>query len=247
MREGGIRIIDHAVPTRISREHDGVHTVLADGEDIVAEQVVVAAGRAPRTADLGLETIGLEPGNWLHVDDGLLVQGRDALYAVGDVNQRALLTHQGKYQARAAGAGIVERANGEPLPDLAWSNQLAPADRVAVPQVVFTDPEVASVGMTAAQAEEAGMRARVVDYDLGAVAGASLMADGYAGHARAVVDEDRRVIVGMTLVGPGVGELIHAATIAIVGEVPLERLWHAVPAYPTVSEIWLRLLETYGL
>ncbi|MFD0783575.1 pyridine nucleotide-disulfide oxidoreductase, partial [Micromonospora azadirachtae] len=116
----------------------------------------------------------------------------------------------------------------------------------AVPQVVFTDPEVASVGLTAAAAETAGLRTRVVDYDLGAVAGASLHADGYRGHARMVVDEDRRVIVGFTLVGPDVAELLHAATIAVVGEVPLDRLWHAVPSYPTVSEVWLRLLETYG-
>ena len=67
------------------------------------------------------------------------------------------------------------------------------------------------------------------------------------GHARMVVDEDRRVIVGMTLVGMGVGELIHAASIAVAGQVPLDRLWHAVPSYPTMSEIWLRLLEAYGL
>ncbi|MEO3768989.1 hypothetical protein [Micromonospora sp. B9E7] len=117
-----------------------------------------------------------------------------------------------------------------------------------MPQVVFTDPEIASVGLTAAAAEAAGLRIRVVDYDLGAVAGASLHADGYRGHARMVVDEDRKVIVSFALAGPDVAELIHAATIAIVGEVPLDRLWHAVPAYPTVSEVWLRLrlLETYG-
>ena len=82
---------------------------------------------------------------------------------------------------------------------------------------------------------------------IGDVAGAGLVADGYTGHARMVVDEDRKVIVGMTFTGPGVGDLIHAATVAVVGEVPMDRLWHAVPSYPTVSEIWLRLLETYGL
>ena len=113
-------------------------------------------------------------------------------------------------------------------------------------QVVFTDPEVASVGLTAVAAEAAGFRIRVVDYDLAATAGASLHADGYQGHARMVVDEDRKVIVGFTLVGPDVAELLHAATIAVAGEVPLGRLWHAVPAFPTVSEVWLRLLEAYG-
>jgi dihydrolipoamide dehydrogenase len=116
-----------------------------------------------------------------------------------------------------------------------------------VPQVVFTDPEVSAVGLTHAAAVAAGLKVRAVDYEIGNVSGAGLTADGYTGHARMVVDEDRKVIVGVTFTGPGVGDLIHAATVAVVGEVPLDRLWHAVPSYPTVSEIWLRLLETYGL
>jgi pyruvate/2-oxoglutarate dehydrogenase complex dihydrolipoamide dehydrogenase (E3) component len=113
--------------------------------------------------------------------------------------------------------------------------------------VIFTEPEIAAVGLTEEDALRRGLRVRAVDYDIGGVAGARLYADGYAGRARMVVDEDRRVIVGMTLVGPAVGEMIHAGTIAVVGAVPLERLWHAVPSYPTISELWLRLLETYGL
>jgi pyruvate/2-oxoglutarate dehydrogenase complex dihydrolipoamide dehydrogenase (E3) component len=115
-----------------------------------------------------------------------------------------------------------------------------------VPQVTFSDPEVASVGLTAMAAEKAGYDIRVVDYNLGGVAGAALQADGYAGQARMIVDEKRKVIIGVTFVGQDVSELLHAATTAIVGEVPIDRLWHAVPAYPTMSEIWLRLLETYG-
>jgi dihydrolipoamide dehydrogenase len=141
---------------------------------------------------------------------------------------------------------IVARAKGEPVEDGRWGRHVATADDRAVPQVVFTDPEVASVGLTAAAADAAGLRTRVVDYDLAAVAGSALYAEGYRGQARMVVDEDRRVIVGCTLVGPDVAELLHAATIAVVGEVPLDRLWHAVPAFPTVSELWLRLLEAYG-
>jgi dihydrolipoamide dehydrogenase len=115
-----------------------------------------------------------------------------------------------------------------------------------VPRVVFTDPEIASVGLTERQARKAGANVRAVEYDLGSVAGASLHADGYAGHAKIVVDEDRGVLVGATFVGQDVAELLHSATIAIVGEVPIDRLWHAVPAYPTISEVWLRLLEAYG-
>nr|WP_240973491.1 hypothetical protein [Nonomuraea sp. FMUSA5-5] len=115
------------------------------------------------------------------------------------------------------------------------------------PQVVFTDPQVCAVGRTEEAARADGFRVRVVDYDMGAVTGAYLLGDGYRGKARAVVDEDRKVLLGVTFAGPGAAELLHAATIAVTAEVPLDRLWHAVPSFPTVSEIWLRLLETYGL
>lgn len=219
---------------------------LSDGSEVRAAEVLVAVGRVARTVDLGLESIGLEPGAWLDVDDTMRVHGHEWLYAVGDVNHRALFTHQGKYQARAAGDVIAARATGSDIDDAPWGHHVATADHAAVPQVTFTDPEVASVGLTAASAEKAGLRVRVVDYDLSWLAGATVQADDYAGTARAVIDEDRRVLVGMTLVGPGVGEMIQAATIAIVGEVPLDRLWHAVPAYPTLNEVWLRLLEAYG-
>ena len=247
LRDRGVTVREDTEPRRVARDDVGVRVELVDGTSIRTEEIVVATGRVPRTADLGLEAVGIEPGGWLDVDDTLRVEGLDWLYAAGDVTHRALLTHQGKYQARAAGDVIAARAQGQRTDDRRWGRHVATADHVAVPQVVFTDPEVASVGLTAREAEDRGIRIRVVDADLGGVAGAALLADGYAGRARAVVDEDRRVLVGVTFVGPGVGELVHAATIAIVGEVPIERLWHAVPAYPTISEVWLRLLEAYGL
>ncbi|MEU7949210.1 NAD(P)/FAD-dependent oxidoreductase [Micromonospora taraxaci] len=248
LREAGVSVRLGAEAVAVNRDDSGaVHIKTAAGERIEADEVLVAVGRTPNTQDIGLDRVGLAPGAWLAVDDTLRVGGGgEWLYAAGDVNRRVLLTHQGKYQARAVGDVIVARAKGATVEDGRWGRHVATADERAVPQVVFTDPEIASVGLTAAAAEAAGLRIRVVDYDLGAVAGASLHADGYRGHARMVVDEDRKVIVGLTLAGPDVAELIHAATIAIVGEVPLDRLWHAVPAYPTVSEVWLRLLETYG-
>jgi dihydrolipoamide dehydrogenase len=171
------------------------------------------------------------------------------LYAAGDVNHLALLTHMGKYQARVCGDVIAARAKGKPEASAPapWTQYSATANTSAVPQVIFSDPEVAAVGLTEGEAKARGMKVRAVDYDIGRVAGASLYADGYKGHARMVVDQTRGVLVGMTLIGPSVGELIHAATIAIVGAVPISRLWHAVPAYPTISELWLRLLETLGL
>ncbi|MEU4555959.1 dihydrolipoamide dehydrogenase [Micromonospora violae] len=248
LRDAGVSVRLGAEAVSVKRDNGGtVHLDTASGERIEADEVLVAVGRTPNTRDIGLDSIGLAPGAWLAVDDTMrVVGGGEWLYAAGDVNRRALLTHQGKYQARAVGDVIVARATGATVEDGRWGRHVATADERAVPQVVFTDPEIASVGLTAAAAEAAGLRIRVVDYDLGRVAGAALHADGYQGHARMVVDEDRKVIVGCTLVGPDVAELIHAATIAIVGEVPLDRLWHAVPAYPTVSEVWLRLLETYG-
>ncbi|GAA1823528.1 dihydrolipoyl dehydrogenase family protein [Agromyces salentinus] len=246
LRERGVRLLLHTGTTRVDRDDSGVTLETSTGELILADEVLVAAGRVPRSTGIGLETIGLEPGSWIETDDTLRVPGFDWLYAVGDVNGRALLTHQGKYQARAAGDVIAARANGQPVSDAAWGSHVATADHRAVPQVTFTDPEVASVGLTEAAARAAGIRTRAVDYEIGWVAGATLHAEGYQGRARMVVDEDRSVIVGATFVGPDVAELVQAATIAIVGEVPLDRLWHAVPAYPTISEIWLRLLETYG-
>jgi pyruvate/2-oxoglutarate dehydrogenase complex dihydrolipoamide dehydrogenase (E3) component len=223
----------------------------ADGPaELVADELLVAAGRVPRTTGLGLESVGLKAGDWLAVDDSGLVEAVPGgwLYAVGDVNHRNLLTHMGKYQARACGDAIVARSRGElDGPPAPWTPLAASADHLGAPQVVFTDPEVAAVGLTEAQALGQGRPVRAVDYEIGHVAGAALAADGYAGQARFVVDEERQVLVGATFAGPGTAELLHAATIAVVGEVPLGRLWHAIPSFPTISEVWLRLLETYGL
>ncbi|MFS0733787.1 NAD(P)/FAD-dependent oxidoreductase [Microbacterium sp. 1P10UB] len=246
LRALGVTIRNGVDVTEVTREVDKAVLTLSEGEPVTAEKVLVAIGRTPRTQDLGLETIGLEPGAWLDVDDTLLVKGTDWLYGVGDVNHRALLTHQGKYQARAAGDVIAARAKGERVDAAPWGVHVATADHDAVPQVTFSDPPVASVGFTEASARKAGRSIRVLDYDLSWVAGSSTVSDDYVGQARAIVDEDRGVIIGATFVGPDVAELLHSATIAVVGEVPLTRLWHAVPSYPTVSEVWLRFLEAYG-
>jgi dihydrolipoamide dehydrogenase len=231
----GIRVSTGATAERVRREQpDGPVTVgLDDGSQVTGDELLVAVGRTFNTDDIGLETIGLEPSGPLEVDDRLRVSAVDGdwLYAAGDVNGRALLTHQGKYQARLIG-DIIAGEDRE-----AW------ADRKAVPQVMFTDPEVAAVGPTEAQARDAGIDVKTVTYDIGKVAGGALSGDDVTGRAGLVIDQTRRVIVGATFVGPHVGELLHSATIAVVGEVPIERLWHAVPSFPTVSEVWLRLLE----
>ena len=258
MREQGIAVRTGVAATGVERNVPGgavrLHT--DDGAVIEADELLVATGRTPNTRDLGLDTVGLEPGAWLEADDTGLVSGvdRDAgdgtggdwLHAAGDVTREVLLTHVGKYQARACGDAIVARAHGHITAAAPWSPFAATARHRAVPQVVYTRPEVASVGLTEAVARDAGIDVRVVSHAID-VAGASLHADGYQGTAQLVVDASRQVIVGATFVGPEVGEMLHAATIAVVGEVPLHRLWHAVPAFPSVSEVWLRLLEAYGL
>lgn len=246
LRALGVDVRLNAVTESVHRDESGVHVTVDGGERITASQLLVATGRRPRSADIGIEIVGLEPGKPIPVDDTLRVPGTEWLYAVGDVNGRVLLTHQGKYQARAAGDVIAARSRGEVVADQPWGRHVATADHAAVPQVVFTEPEVASVGYTADAARADGRRVEVVDYELGSVAGSSLHRDGYRGYARMVVDTDREVLLGATFVGADVAELLHAATIAVTGEVPVSRLWHAVPSYPTMSEIWLRLLEQYG-
>jgi pyruvate/2-oxoglutarate dehydrogenase complex dihydrolipoamide dehydrogenase (E3) component len=246
LRELGATVLLGVSPTTVSKK-DGSFVVELDKDSpIIAEKLLVATGRVPRSMDLGLENIGLTPGDWLDVDDTMRVNGFDWLYSTGDMNHRALLTHQGKYQARAAGDVIVARALGKPVDDSDWGTHVATADHRAVPQVTFTDPEVASVGLTADAAAKAGYQTRVIDYDMSWLAGTAIQADNYVGKARMVVDDKRKVILGVTFVGQDVSEMLQAATFAVVGEIPLDRLWHAVPAYPTMNEIWLRLLETYG-
>ncbi|MGW7571518.1 dihydrolipoyl dehydrogenase family protein [Streptomyces tendae] len=250
LREAGVDVrFDTTVSAakRVGGAEDDLLVTLSTGEEITADEILLATGRAPRSEDIGLETVGLVPGDWLTTDDTLTVSAvpGEWLYAAGDVNRRALFTHQGKYQARIVGSVIAARARGT-APDTApWSGHSSTADVHAVPQVVFTDPEVAAVGLTSVAAERAGRRVEVVDYEIGHLAGALQYRPDYRGRARIIVDPERRTVVGATFAGPGVAELLYSATVVITGEVPLERLWHAVPAFPTISEVWLRLLETY--
>jgi dihydrolipoamide dehydrogenase len=232
-------VTDHAV----GRIRGGAVTVVVDGEEVVADEIVVAAGRTPRSDGLGLESVALAAG-YVETDDTLTVTGvpGEWLYAVGDITGRALLTHMGKYQARVCGDVIAARAAGEATDGLRFA---ATSDHGRVPQVTFTDPQVASVGLTEADARSAGAAIRCVEFDLAGIAGASLLRDGYRGRAKLVVETVGETLLGATFVGPEVGELVHAATVAVVGKVPLEVLWHAVPSYPTASEVWLRLLEEW--
>ncbi|MGI8697227.1 MAG: dihydrolipoyl dehydrogenase family protein, partial [Mycobacteriales bacterium] len=245
LRSSGVDVRVGVTVDRVTRDGAGPTTLHLGEQAVTADTLLVAAGRGTDLDTLGLDSIGVTATKWLEVDDTGQVAGIDWLYAAGDVTGRALLTHMGKYAARAAGDSIVARSRGEHVDASArWSRFTATADHHVVPAVAFTDPQVAAVGRTEKVARDEGRAIRTVEYDLADVAGAAVRADGYAGHAKLVIDDERDVILGAAFVGPDVGEMLHAATIAIVGEVPLDRLWHAVPSYPTVSEVWLRLLES---
>jgi len=217
----------------VRRTGETVKVKLSNGQSVEGDEILVAVGRRPLTGDLGLETVGLTPGESIEVDDTLRVANKPWLFAIGDVNGRSLLTHMGKYQARVAAQVI------------AGHDVRATRDRHGPPHVIFTDPEVAAVGLTLEAALKQGIKARAYDVETSATPGASFHGRGTPGTSRLLVDEDRDVIVGATFTGFEVAEWLQAATIAIVGEVPLTRLQEAVPAFPTRSEVWLSLLAAW--
>ncbi len=229
----GVTVCCDSELTRVLREDSRVRVDLADGSTREGDELLVAVGRTPRTADIGLESVGLQGGEPVRVDAHLRDPERPWLYAIGDCNGRVLLTHEGKYQARIAAAHVLGDA----------AARLSSDDGRLAPRVVFTEPQVAAVGHTAATAQEAGIRVRIADGDASATAGGSFIGRGVSARSRLVVDGDRNIIVGATFTGVDIEPLLHAATVAVVGEVPLARLRHAVPCFPTRNEVWLGLLD----
>ena len=235
LRDRGVEVLAAVTATRVQRPAAGgeVTLTLEGGRELVGDELLVAVGRRPSTGALGLETVGLAPGEYLHVDDRMRVDGHPWLYAIGDVNGRALLTHMGKYQAHVASM-VIDGGDAR-----------ATQDGPGSPRVIFTDPQVAAVGMTEAAARAAGLQVRTVSHPSSGTAGASFVGRSTPGSSQLVVDAARDVIVGATFVGFEVAEWLHAATVAVVGEIPIARLWDCVPAFPTRSEVWLRLLEAH--
>jgi dihydrolipoamide dehydrogenase len=235
LRERGVDVRLGAGAERVTRDGD-VTVELQGGDTVTAAELLTATGRRAHVDDLGLDTVGIPDDKPVKVDETMLVEGTTWLYGVGDVNGKSLLTHMGKHQARIAADRILGK-------DVTCTK----ADGPLAPRVIFTEPQVAAVGHTLASAREEGLDVRAVDHPVGAVAGGSFYGKGAPGLVRLVVDEERHILAGATFTGVDVSEFLHAATIAVVGEVPLDRLWAAVPAFPTRSEVWLRLLEKYGL
>ena len=232
----GVDVRTSSKAERVGAGGPGVIVTLEGGETIEATEILVAVGRVPHTAELGLDSIGVETDDhgFLETDHRLRVGGSESLYAIGDVNGRALFTHIGKYQAWVATENLLGR------------EAKAVAESIGSPRVTFTDPQVAAVGKTLAQAHEIGLDAIAVDVPTDGTSGASFQGRGTGGTSRLVVDQASQTIVGATFSGYDTADFLHAATIAIVAEVPLPRLRHAVAAFPTRSEIWLKLLEKAG-
>jgi pyruvate/2-oxoglutarate dehydrogenase complex dihydrolipoamide dehydrogenase (E3) component len=237
LEEQGVDIRTGRNASSVRRDGDAIAVTLDDGATVTGEQLLVALGRKPQTDGLGLESVGLEPGGYVDVDEHAQVPGRDWLYVIGDLNGRAAFTHMAKYQARIAADHILGR-------DSAARHG---ADGPLAPRVIFTDPQVAAVGHTTKTAADAGLSPRVIDIPTSGNAGGSFYGRGARGTSRFLVDEQRGVLIGATITGSEVADYLHAATIAIVAEVPVTRLRHAVPAFPTRSEIWLKLIEELGL
>ncbi|WP_432826995.1 dihydrolipoyl dehydrogenase family protein [Dactylosporangium sp. CA-092794] len=223
--------------TGVGRIHGGPVTVTLDsGQTLTVDEVLVGAGRRPAADGLGLP-------DGFGVDEHMTVDGMPWLYAVGDVSGESYLTHIGKYQGRIAGEVIAARAAGRPLDDAPFNRH---TDRVrgrAVPQVVFTDPEVGTAGLTEAAARRQDHAVETVEVDLSNLSGGRVRREHYRGRAKLVVDRRTDTLLGATFVGTDVAELTHAATVAIAAGIPTSALRHAVGSFPTLSEVWSYLLE----
>ena len=233
--EEGVDVRTGRKAEKVEAAGDKVRVTMDDGSTVEGDQLVAALGRKPRTEELGLESVGLEGGGYVEVDENMQVPGHPWLYAIGDVNGRILLTHMGKYQARLA----CEHILGNPS---AFEHG---ADGKQSPRVVFTDPQVGAVGHTEKTAREAGLDFHILEVGTSGNAGGSFYGRGAPGTSRLLVDKESDLIIGATITGSEVPDFIHAATIAIVGEMPMGRLWHATPSFPTRSEIWLNLMAAW--
>lgn len=219
--------------TGASRSEERIQLRLEGGRALEGSHLLVAVGRRPLTDELGLETVGLQGSGSIEVDDHMRVPGHPWLYAIGDVNGRSLLTHSGKYQARIATDCIL----GEEA--VAW------ADREHAPRVVFTEPNIAAVGLTERQARDRGLEIAVIDLETSGTAGASFYGRGTDGTSRFIVDTAREILVGVTFVGVDVQDFVQAATLAVVAEVPIATIAHVIAPFPTRSELWLKFVEAY--
>jgi dihydrolipoamide dehydrogenase len=233
LESDGIEVHTGVQATRVRRDGDERVVALSDGTELRGEQVIVAVGRRPRARDIGLETIGL--GGELRaipVDEHCRVS--DGVWAAGDCTGVLLFTHVAKYQARVAMADML----GRPVR----------ADYRAIPRVIFSDPETAAVGLTAAQARDAGHDVATAVIDLPqSIARPYTYEQNPRGRLGVLVDRERRVLLGAWAVAPLASEWIHQAVLAIRAQVPLEILLDTVAQFPSYSEGYLSALAQLEL
>jgi pyruvate/2-oxoglutarate dehydrogenase complex dihydrolipoamide dehydrogenase (E3) component len=206
----------------LARDGDGVVVTLADGTTATGAKLLVAAGRRPNLAEIGLDTVGLDPAaRSLDIDEHMHVTGVDGLYAVGDITGHGAFTHVSVWQAKVLAAHLM----GEPEPfggyhGLAWAT--------------FTDPEVGRVGLTEQQARDGGLRVRVGTTQIASNTRGWIWGPGNDGFVKLVEDADRGVLVGGTVVSPHGGELLGMLTLAVHAEVPTATMRTMHYAYPTL-------------
>jgi pyruvate/2-oxoglutarate dehydrogenase complex dihydrolipoamide dehydrogenase (E3) component len=237
LAEYGVDIRTGQEATKVAERDGTIVVTTADGTTAEGDTLLVALGRTPQTHGLGLDTVGISEDGPVAVDTLMRTEGHTWLYAIGDINGKALYTHMGKYQGRIAADDILGKQT-------AISHG---GDGPLSPRVIFTEPQVAAVGHTTDTAAAGGLVVDVVETETSGNAGGSYYGRGAPGTAQLLIDRERGLVVGATITGAEVADMLHAATIAIVGEVPLDRLRHAVPCFPTRSEIWLALLEQAGV
>jgi len=232
----GVRVMPGVRIEEVSCSEGTFHVAVTDSdggsEELVADQVLVAAGRRPNLDDVGLETVGLDPdARGLEVDERMRVHGEDGplegLWAIGDVTGKGAFTHVAMYQQAVALRDVL----GQDGPPAAYH---------AVPHTTFTDPEVAGVGMTEERARDAGLSVRVGSTDLGSSSRGWLHGEAGRGLVKVVEDADRGVLVGASVVGPAAGEILGFLAVAVHAEVPVATLRSMIYAYPTFH----RAIET---
>jgi dihydrolipoamide dehydrogenase len=230
----GIAVHTGVQAERVTLEGDQRVVALDDGSELRGERLIVAVGRRPRGAGIGLETVGVAPGPNGEVPVDGHCRVADGVWAAGDCTGVMLFTHVAKYQARVAMADML----GRPVQ----------ADYRAIPRVIFTDPEVAAVGLTEAQARESGHAVAATAIELKtSIARPYTYEQNPRGELGVIIDRDREVMLGAWAVAPLAGEWIHQAVLAIRAQVPLDVLLQTVAQFPSYSEGYLAALQTLEL
>ena len=216
---------------RVEGRNESILVTLGDGTQLSADRLLVATGRTLDLDDLGLEAAGLATGRFIEVDDRM--RAADGIWAMGDVTGKAMFTHVAVYQGSIVAADIL----GEDPP---------PADYTALPRVTFTNPEVGSVGMTEADARNAGLDLVVSVKPVPATFRGWLHGPGNEGVLKLVADRDTGMLVGATSVGPRGGDVLGMLSTAVHAQVPVATLRHMIYAYPTFSGGIGEALGAYG-